>query len=358
MTVHRRLWRIPRAGSLERLALVEDSLPDPGPGQARLRVEAVGLNFADIFACLGLYSATPTGSFTPGLECAGVIEALGPTLPGIPAPSFAVGQRVAALTRFGGYATALNIDLRYALPFPEQWDTAAAAAWPVQALTAWYGLVALGGLQAGQVALVHSAAGGVGLQALSMAAALGARVIASVGHEDKRRFLVERRGLDPRAIIVRDRPRFGAQRRFGAQLDRALAAVDARGLDVVLDAVLGPVFRPAFARLNPEGRYVLFGAADFMTAGSRPNYLALAWRWLRRPRLDPLAMISTNRSFMAFNLIWMWEAVDRVPAAIAAVRALAAEPPHIGERFPFEQAPAALRRLQSGRTVGKVILET
>jgi synaptic vesicle membrane protein VAT-1 len=336
MTAQRRLWRISRAGSLERLALVEDTLPDPGPGQARLRVEAVGLNFADIFACLGLYSATPTGSFTPGLECAGVIEALGPTAPGDPAPGFAVGQRVAVLTRFGGYATALNIDLRY----------------PVQALTAWYGLVALGGLQAGQVALVHSAAGGVGLQALSMAAALGARVIASVGHEDKRRFLVEHRGLDPGVIIVRDR------RRFGTQLDRALAAVDARGLDVVLDAVLGPVFRPAFERLNPEGRYVLFGAADFMTGGSRPNYLALAWRWLRRPRLDPLAMISTNRSFMAFNLIWMWEAVDRVPAAIAAVRALAAEPPHVGERFPFEQAPAALRRLQSGRTVGKVILET
>jgi len=352
MTVQRRLWRIPRAGSLARLALVDDTLPDPGPGEARLRVEAVGLNFADIFACLGLYSATPGGSFTPGLECAGVIEALGPTPPGDPAPGFVVGQRVAALTRFGGYATALNIDLRYALPFPEQWDMAAAAAWPVQALTAWYGLVALGGLQAGKVALLHSAAGGVGLQALSMAAALGARVIATVGHADKRRFLVEHRGLDPRTIIVRDR------RRFGAQLDLALAAVDARGIDVVLDAILGPVFRPGFERLNAEGRYVLFGAADFMTAGSRPNYLALAWRWLRRPRLDPLAMISTNRSFMAFNLIWMWEAVERVPAAMAAVRALAAEPPQVGERFPFEQAPAALRRLQSGHTIGKVILET
>jgi synaptic vesicle membrane protein VAT-1 len=125
----------------------------------------------------------------------------------------------------------------------------------------------------------------------------------------------------------------------------------------VLDAVLGPFFRPAFERLAPEGRYVLFGAADFMGGGARPNYLSLAWRWLRRPRLDPLAMISANRSFMAFNLIWLWEAVERVPEAVQAIRALVREPPLVGERLPFERAPEAMRRLQSGRTVGKVILD-
>ena len=348
MSVTRRLWRIPAAGSLDRLALVEEALPEPGPGEARLRVEAVGLNFADIFACQGLYSATPAGAFTPGLECAGTIEALGPPRPGVAAPRHAVGDRVAVLTRFGGYASALNFDLRYAVPFPAGWSTAEAAAWPVQALTAWYGLVPLGGLAPGRRVLVQSAAGGVGLQALAMVAALGGQAIATVGSEDKRRFLVERRGLDPAAVIVRDR------RRFGAQLDAALAG---GGLDLVLDAVLGPFFRPAFERLAPEGRYVLFGAADFMGGGARPDYLSLAWRWLTRPRLDPLAMISANRSFMAFNLIWLWDAVERVPAAVEAVRALSTEPPFVGERLPFEQAPEAMRRLQSGRTVGKVVLD-
>jgi alcohol dehydrogenase len=351
MPIARRLWRIPSAGSLDRLALVEDTLPEPGLGQARLRVEAVGLNFADIFACQGLYSATPAGAFTPGLECAGTIETLGPRRPGDPPPTLVVGDRVAVLTRFGGYATALNFDLRYAVPFPAAWTAAEAAAWPVQALTAWYGLVPLGGLAEGRLVLVQSAAGGVGLQALSMIASLGGGAIAAVGSEDKRRFLVERRGLDPARVIVRDR------RRFGAQLDGALAATGAPGLDLVLDAVLGPFFRPAFERLAPEGRYVLFGAADFMGGGARPDYLALAWRWLRRPRLDPLAMISTNRSFMAFNLIWLWDAVERVPAAVAAIRALVTEPPLIGERLPFERAPQALRRLQSGGTVGKVVLD-
>jgi alcohol dehydrogenase len=199
--------------------------------------------------------------------------------------------------------------------------------------------------------LVQSAAGGVGLQALSMIESLGGRAIAAVGSDDKRRFLVERRGLAPEAVLVRDR------RRFGGQLDAALAAAGAPALDLVFDAVLGSFFRPAFERLAPEGRYVLFGAADFMGRGARPDYLSLAWRWLRRPRLDPLAMISTNRSFMAFNLIWLWDAVERVPAAVAAIRALVTEPPLIGERLPFERAPQALRRLQSGGTVGKVVLD-
>lgn len=350
MSVTRRVWRIPAAGSLDRLALVEEALPEPGPGEARLRVEAVGLNFADVFACQGLYSATPSGPFTPGLECAGTVEAVGPPRPGETSARPAVGDRVAVLTRFGGYASALNFDLRYAVPFPPGWSAAEAAAWPVQALTAWYGLVPLGALEPGRCVLVQSAAGGVGLQALAMAAALGGRAIAAVGSEEKRRFLVERRGLDPAAVIVRDR------RRFGAQLDAALAAAGG-ALHLVLDAVLGPFFRPAFDRLAPEGRYVLFGAADFMGSGARPNYLSLAWRWLTRPRLDPLAMISANRSVMAFNLIWLWDAVERLPAAIAAVRALSREPPLVGERLPFERAPEALRRLQSGRTVGKVVLD-
>ena len=77
MPLERVVWRIPRAGSLGRLALRTEPLAEPGPGEARIRVEAIGLNFADLFACQGLYSATPQGSFIPGLECAGTIEALG-----------------------------------------------------------------------------------------------------------------------------------------------------------------------------------------------------------------------------------------------------------------------------------------
>ncbi len=181
MTFERAVWSIPRAGSLGRLALCREPLAEPGPGEARVRVAAIGLNFADLFACQGLYSATPQGSFIPGLECAGTIEALGPGFPS--QADLRVGDRVVALTRFGAYATALNIGASMLRRVPAGWSTAEAAAWPVQGLTAWYGLVPLGAVTTGDVVLVQSAAGGVGLQALAMLQTLGARPLAVVGRE-------------------------------------------------------------------------------------------------------------------------------------------------------------------------------
>ena len=348
MPVERAVWRIPRAGSLGRLALCRETLAEPGPGEARVRVEAIGLNFADLFACQGLYSATPQGSFIPGLECAGTIKAIGP---GFPRESgLRIGDRVVALTRFGAYATVLNVGAALLRRVPAGWSAAQAAAWPVQGLTAWYGLVPLGAVKSGDVVLVQSAAGGVGLQALAMLQTLGARPLAVVGHESKRRFLIEQRDLAPAAVIVRDR------RQFAHQLDAGLAALGTTGFDCVLDAVLGPGFRPSFERLCPEGRYVLFGAAEFMSASARPNYLRVAFDYLRRPRLDPLAMISANRSLMAFNLIWLWNHAERLPEAYRQLEALAPRPPHVGAVFPFERAPEAMRLLQGGGTVGKVVL--
>jgi NADPH:quinone reductase-like Zn-dependent oxidoreductase len=167
----RDVWRMDRAGSLGDLRREREDLAPPGAGEARVRVEAIGLNFADVFSCLALYSATPRGPFIPGLECAGTVEAIGdgvrasgvagtevPALPPhgreVPAlhshrlhsdrPGVALGDRVMVLTRFGGFATAINADTRYLLRTPDAWSSDEAAAFPVQAMTAWYGLVRLG----------------------------------------------------------------------------------------------------------------------------------------------------------------------------------------------------------------------
>jgi alcohol dehydrogenase len=351
--MQREAWTIARAGSLDRLARRTETLEPPGPGEARIRVHAVGVNFADVFACLGLYSATPRGAFVPGLECAGVIEALGdvredPRHGSANAP-FSVGDRVVALTRFGAYATALNVGMAYLRRVPEGWDFPQAASWPVTALTAWYGLSHLARVKAGECVLVQSAAGGVGLSALGLLQAVGAQVVATVGSDSKREFLLREHPLAPGAVVVRE------PRRFGAQLDLALNSLGRTGFDVVFDAVAGPCFRPAYDRLRPEGRYVLYGAASFMPNRARPGYLRLAWKYLRRPRLDPLAMIAQNRSVMAFNLIWLWDDVERLPEAFAqASRVVPA--PHVGRQFDFSEAPQALRHLQSGDSIGKVVL--
>jgi alcohol dehydrogenase len=344
----REVWRVPRAGSLDRLIRQTETLPDPAPGEARVRVHAVGLNFADLFACLGLYSATPRGAFVPGLECAGVVEALGP---GTDAFALAPGDQVIGVTRFGAYATAVNLDARYLWPCPPGWSLVEGTAFPVQALTAWYALVELGALRRGAAVLLHSAAGGVGLNALTVLAAYEARVVATIGRQAKRDFLVERFGLSPEQIIVRDR------RDFGRQLDGALAALGQDGLDLVLDAVAGPFFRPAYDRLRPEGRLVLYGAADLMPRRARPDYLRLALRYLCRPRLDPLRMIAENKSVMAFNLIWLWDQADRLPHVYSQALRVIRTPPFVGRCFAFSEAPAALRYLQSGESIGKVVLE-
>ena len=352
MSRRREVWRIDRAGSLDRLTPRTEDLPDLLPGQARVAVKAVGLNFADIFACLGLYSATPKGSFIPGLEFAGVVEAIAPAPSTTPAPhTIGVGDAVAGITRFGAYATVLNVDLRYVRPMRSGWSFAEAAAFPVQGLTAWYGLVHLGALQRHHVVLVQSAAGGVGLHALAIVAAIGARPVAVVGRDAKRQWLIEHRGLAPEQVIVRHR------RTFGADLDRALGTLGAPGFDLVLDAVSGPFFAPAYDRLRPEGRFVVYGAADFMTRGTRINYPRLALRYLFRPRLDPLRMISDNRSVMGFNLIWLWDRIERLAPAADALDRLITEAPLIGRRFAFDAAPAAMRYLQSGASVGKVVLD-
>jgi alcohol dehydrogenase len=342
----RDVWRVHRAGSLDRLKLETEESEAPAAGHAGVAVGAVGLNFADIAACLGLYSATPKGAFVPGLEFAGTVEAVGEG-----AGTLAPGDRVVGLTRFGGYATRVNAAVRYLHPLPADWTFSDGAALPVQAITAWYAISELGACRPGHHVLVQSAAGGVGLNALAILRGMGARVVAAVGHERKAAFLVEQAGLERHQVIVRDR------RAFASQLDTALHANGMDGFDLVLDAVAGPFFEPAYRRLRPAGRMVIYGAADLMPSGARTNWLKLAARYLARPRIDPINMVSANRSVMGFNLIWLWEDVNRLPEAYRALAPYITRPPHIGRRFPFAEAPAAMRYLQSGSSIGKVVLE-
>ena len=342
----RDVWRLRRAGSLDRLSRETEELEAPPSGHARVAVGAVGLNFADLAACLGLYSATPQGAFVPGLEFAGTVEAVGEG-----ATTVAPGNRVIGLTRFGAYATHINAEARYLHPLPAGWSVAEGAAFPVQAITAWYAISELGACKAGDAVLVQSAAGGVGLNALAILERLGARVVAAVGHHSKVAFLVDHAGLERRQIIVRDRGT------FGWQLDEVLRANRMSGFDLVLDAVAGPFFDPAYRRLRPAGRMVIYGAADLMPSGTRTNWLKLGARYLARPRVDPIQMVSANKSVMGFNLIWLWEQADRLPQAYAGLAAYITRPPHIGRRFAFAEAPGALRYLQGGGSIGKVVLD-
>jgi len=179
-----------KAGSIKNLRLTEGETPPPAPGEVTVSVKAIGLNFADIFAIQGLYSATPKGNFIPGLEYSGVIENIGDNVEG-----FSKGDKIMGVTLFGAYSTRLNIDHRYVSPLPDQWDFEAGASFLVQALTAYYALVNLGNLQNGNTVLIHSAAGGVGIWANRIAKKIGAYTIGSVGSKSKFHLCLKKRDM-------------------------------------------------------------------------------------------------------------------------------------------------------------------
>jgi len=354
-----------QAGSLSNLKLGQFDLEAPTPAEVTVEIHSVGLNFADMFACLGLYSATPQGTFTPGLEFSGVVTRLGAP-PGVEVETsrgFRVGDRVMGCTRFGGYSSAINIDSRYIRHIPDSWSTDEGASFLAQGLTAWYGLVSLGGLAPAvgkqrKAVLIHSGAGGVGLLAIQIVKKMGGVPIVTVGSSHKVPFLQMQAGLQPSQIIVRT-----TGRAFGTQLDTSLAALKCSGLDVVFDSLGGAWFNPAYQRLKPTGRMVVYGAGSMTPSGdlrglaSIINWVRLGWQWLWRPKLDPLDMISENKSVMCFNLIWLWDNVDELTPVLDSMLEFDFEPPHVGTHFAFEEAVEALRKFQTGQTVGKVVLQ-
>lgn len=338
--MRRRAWKTGKAGRIDRLRLVEETLGPLKADCVRVRVRAAGLNFADIFALAGLYSATPKGAFTPGLELSGEALEIGQA---VTSSTIAPGQRVMGCIRFGGYADLLDVPASQLRVIPEEWSFAQGAAFPVQTLTAWYALSTLGAVGPGQRVLIHSAGGGVGLQAMAICRALGAVPVGTVSGQHKKEFLTAH-GYEQ--VIVRGT-------HFATQLDELLSG---RPLHLVLDAIGGKVQQQSFDALAPTGRMVVFGAAEFAPGKNRPRYVSSLWKYLRRPRYDPLSMISSNRSVMAFNLIWLWDDKRLFARLMNEIVALNLDPPHVGKSFPFAEAPAALEHLRSGHSIGKVVL--
>jgi len=331
---------IPKAGSMNRLKLVNETLPDPGSGEVQVEVSAIGLNFADLFAIFGLYSATPEGTFVPGLEYSGTVVKTGPDVHG-----FEAGMKVMGLTRFGAYTTGLNIDQRYLVPLPDDWSFEEGASYLVQVLTAWYALVELGNIQAGSTVLVHSAAGGVGIWANRIAKNFNAHIIGCVGNTAKLEVLKNEGYTDG----------FVRNKNFGNELKSRL---DERPLDIVLECIGGKIFVESYEALAPEGRVVVYGSARYGQTGARPNYIKLMWQFMRRPKLDPQKLIEQNKAVMGFNLIHLYQNADKMRGILGELEKLEIGKPFIGHIFTFAELKEALKLFQSGVTTGKVVVKT
>jgi NADPH2:quinone reductase len=329
-----RAWVASRYGPPEVLRLTDLPDPVPGPGEAIVRVRAIGLNFADCAARLGVYPRVPRPPFVPGMEVSGEVVALGE---GVSDPP--VGVRVAAVPIFGGHAEHVKVRARYLRVLPASMDFVTGASLAVTGLTADHALFTVGRVRKGERAVITAAAGGVGTIAVQLAANAGARVLAVASTPAKRELALH----------------LGAHEAAGYQdYRKALAG----GVDVVIDAVGGALFRPGWKALKPNGRYVLYGFAAALGA-RRVRYLHAALELLRMGIVFPSTLVQPSRTLAGFNLSLVPQLAEDLQARFARLEDMLGEgtlKAVVGAVLPFEELPKAHALLQGRGSTGKVVV--
>lgn len=313
-------------GPIDSLALQD--LPDlvPGSGQVVVDVRAAGVNFPDVLTVQGKYQVRPPLPFTPGNEFAGVLRAVGPDVAG-----FAPGDRVIGFTRTGAFAEQALAPVEALMPMPPEMDFDTAASITLTYGTSYHGVVDRGQLQAGETMLVLGAAGGVGLAAIEIGKALGARVIAAASSDEKLAVCREH-GAD---VLIN----YAA-----SDLREAIkAATDGKGPDVIYDPVGGPYSEPALRSIAWRGRHLVVGFA----AGEIPK---LPWNlmllkgasvvgvfWGELVRREPQANLAAMRTMLG----WMAEGKLK---------------PLVSQRYALADTAQALNDMAARKVTGKVVI--
>jgi NADPH2:quinone reductase len=317
-----------RTGGPEVLALEEAAVPAPGPGQILVRVEASGINYADLMQRLGAYVEPTPLPIVPGMEVAGTVEAVGPGV-----DHLAPGARVLGFTATGGgYAQFAQVEAMQAVPLPDALGSREATALAIQGLTAWLLLTEVAPVGPGKSVLVHAAAGGVGTLAVQIARLRGAdRIVATASTEEK---LALARQLGAHIAVNYSNPDWP---------DRILAATGGQPVDVVLETVGGSVLADSLKVLAPFGRLVTFGAAS----GERAT-------------VETLPLLARNQTVTGFYLGGWFGRGSFVPEALGALLH------HVGTGeievppvtvFPLAEAAEAHAAIHARRTSGKVVLD-
>jgi NADPH:quinone reductase len=316
--------------ALDVLEVVNLPLQEPGPGQIRVRVRAAGVGSTDLIVVSGSYLFAPKIPFVPGYEIAAVVDALGPGVEG-----FKVGQRVAALTVYGGFAEMLVREAEHFVPIPDGVSDRDAAAVILNYVTAYQAIHRVGEAKAGQTALVTGAAGGVGTAALQLLRLAGVKTYgaASAGKHATLRAL----GAVP--IDYRT-----------GRLDRLVRAIEPNGVDLVFDGIGGPMIGPCIGSLRRGGHLVAYG---FMAASGRLSTAAMFANIFLGSRLR-----GRRGSFYGISARYR---KDPAPFRedLPKIFSLLAEKkidPMVTKTFPLLEARRALELLAAGGVEGKVVL--
>jgi NADPH:quinone reductase len=316
--------QIQETGGPEVLQLIDLPIPQPGPGQVLLRVEATGVNFIEIYFRKGVYKAALP--LTPGSEAAGTVEELGPGVTG-----FAAGDLVASTSVLGSYAEYALAPAAQLVKVPAGLSPEKAAAAMLQGMTAHYLVHSTFPLKAGDTALVHAGAGGVGLLLTQMAVKIGARVISTVSTPAKAELSREAGASDVILYTEQD---------FEAEVKRL---TNGKGVDVVYDSVGKTTFEKSLNCLRPRGLMALFGASS----GPVPPF-------------DLIQLNSKGSLFITRPTLWHyiatraeleWRSGDVLGWAASGALKLRTE-----HTYPLAQAAQAQIDMESRKTAGKILL--
>lgn len=314
--------------------------PEPQPHQVRVKVAAVGVNFADIMMRLGLYPGAPKLPFAPGYEVSGTIDKVGRGV-----KDRHVGERVIAMTEFGGYTEYACVPAERAVPMPDKMSFEQGAALPVNYLTAYHMLFYMAHVKKGERVLVHQAAGGVGLAAIELCKLAGAEIFGTAS-ASKKEFLLGR-GLHHH-IDYRTQDYEAETRRLTGDA----------GVHIILDPIGGESLRKGYRLLAPTGRLVVFGFSSAV-GGKGRTLIHSAMQFLRMPKFSPLDLMRSNRAVMGVHLGRMWKAQDVLAEEMRTLLQLFEEgkiSPFVGKTFPFHEAAAAHHFIQDRKNLGKVVL--
>ena len=329
-----------RHGGPEVLRVREVPDPVPGAGEVRVRVEAIGVNYAEVLSRKGLYGWAPPMPYTPGMEATGTIDALGAGVEGR-----AVGERVIVGAQHGAYAEWIVVPERQALPAVRGFSTEENAAIAVNYLTAWVALMEMARLRPTDRVLVTAAAGGVGTAAVQIATRFGCATVGLAGSDAK---LEEIRALGAEAAVNYRSPGWEARLREAAGPD---------GIDVVLEVVGGEVFRAVWPVLAPFGRVVVAGFASL--ALQRWNPLSWLRTWRDLPRADIRSLAPASAGLMATHIGYLLDDPPRLARVWAELMAFVTAHdirPVVGATFSFAEMAGAHRLMESRRSVGKIVV--
>lgn len=336
---------IEKAGNYDQLKLKEFPDLKPASGEILIETRAIGVNFADCCVRMGVYSSAKKfigWPITPGFEVSGTVLAVGEGVTQVKP-----GQKVIALTFFGGYSSHVIAREELVFPLPAHLSFEEGAAIPAIFLTAYYALLELAHPRKGDSILVHSAAGGVGSTLVQLGKMLGCKVIGVVGSSHKVD-AVHALGAD----FVIDKSK--------VNLWEEASKLAPKGYDVVLDANGIETLKMSYKHLSSGGKLVVYGFHTMFSKGrGTPNWFKMIWDYIRTPRFNPLQMTNANHSVLAFNLSYLFDKkaflAEAMTAILQALEEKKLAPPRT-TTYPLENAADAHRDLESGKTVGKLIL--